>query len=86
MGSEWLEDHTAQRKAEVYSCTICKKLFKATEFVEKHLRNKHGDDLRAAMLEATYFYNYLRHRHRPVFGITKPGSTSSRARGRPVAP
>jgi hypothetical protein len=74
--AEWLEDHTAQRKAEVYSCTVCKKLFKSAGYVEKHLKNKHPEELATAMREATYFYNYLRHRHRPVFGITKPGSTS----------
>jgi hypothetical protein len=32
-------------KGSVYLCQMCEKKFKSPEFVQKHILNKHGDEL-----------------------------------------
>jgi hypothetical protein len=49
--SRWIGPHIGKEDEAKWRCTLCKKLFKASEFVEKHIVNKHSDDFKSQMEE-----------------------------------
>lgn len=47
-------------------CKICGKKFKGTEFVKKHILNKHEDGTLAVKKEVLFYNNYIKDRKRPA--------------------
>ncbi|EZG55389.1 arsenite-resistance protein 2 [Gregarina niphandrodes] len=55
--SHWLEfaeENTLRVDDEKYRCGICKKLFKGPDYVHKHLKNKHQDEINS-LIKNVYF-------------------------------
>lgn len=44
--SKIVDPHVKQEDEGKFRCKLCSKLFKATSFVEKHVANKHADELK----------------------------------------
>ncbi|KAG8820997.1 hypothetical protein FRC19_008315 [Serendipita sp. 401] len=51
--------HFQREEEGKWRCQICKKLFKATEFVEKHIVNKHAEEVKAQMDEWEIYNNFV---------------------------
>jgi hypothetical protein len=61
------KEKTIQIDTEKFRCSLCSKLFKASEFVHKHFHLKHEEDLQKVTEDVDYFNNYLRDANRPSF-------------------
>jgi len=62
-----LEKHTKRVSESKFRCTICSKLFKAEQYVTKHIGNKHQMDIAKYIADQrlrTMFENYRRDRDR----------------------
>ncbi|KAG8829040.1 hypothetical protein FRC17_007179 [Serendipita sp. 399] len=51
--------HFQQEEEGKWRCQVCKKLFKATEFVEKHIINKHPELVKAELDEWEMYNNFV---------------------------
>ena len=69
---EFCREHTIQIEAEKFRCSLCSKLFRASEFVHKHLHLKHEEELQKLKEDIEYFNNYLRDTNRPSFLVMQP--------------
>jgi len=47
-------------------CKLCGKKFKGTEFVKKHIFNKHEDGILTVKKDVIFYNNYIKDRKRPV--------------------
>eukprot|EP00916_Digyalum_oweni_P027448 GHVL01044911.1.p1 GENE.GHVL01044911.1~~GHVL01044911.1.p1 ORF type:complete len:786 (-),score=117.57 GHVL01044911.1:3158-5515(-) len=79
--SKWLahcDEQTLKVDEQKYRCNLCRKLFKGSEFVHKHLKNKHHESY-SALLQKTYEGlmrdEYLKDPHKMV--IQPPGRTKA---------
>ncbi|GAB0498442.1 hypothetical protein MMPV_009786 [Pyropia vietnamensis] len=80
----WLKEHTKEEEGGRFRCTLPPfKLFKAPEFVHKHLRTKHGEALAkqlAAVDDKIFMQNYLADPHRidanSVYEATAPSASA----------
>lgn len=48
-----------QEEASKYRCKECNKLFKAPEFVVKHITTKHGETIKAKLDEVSQVLSYI---------------------------
>lgn len=63
---QFIKDNTKNPKEDKYECAIEKKKFKAPEFVEKHIHNKHQNLIEDTKKEAICFNNYIMDPKRPA--------------------
>jgi len=67
MLKEFFETKILKESDERYRCELCGKMFKARVFVEKHIQNKHPDNVKEIEVNATdeqFYRNYLTHGQR----------------------
>ncbi|KAI3388792.1 hypothetical protein SNEBB_005232 [Seison nebaliae] len=62
-----IEQHTIKLKEDRYECQLSGKKFKAKEFVQKHIYNKHSDKIDDVRNEVLFFNNYLYDKNRPMY-------------------
>lgn len=43
MTKQYLQDNILEQDVDRYSCKLCAKIFKGSQFVEKHIITKHAD-------------------------------------------
>ena len=48
---EFEEKYTVQEEENKYRCDLCKKLFRGSEFIKKHLVAKHADEINSVVKE-----------------------------------
>ncbi|PVF96753.1 hypothetical protein CPB86DRAFT_736235 [Serendipita vermifera] len=57
--AQLIRPHVGKEDEAKWRCTLCKKLFKASEFVEKHILNKHTEVFKTQMEELEMFNNFV---------------------------
>jgi hypothetical protein len=65
-------------------CTLCGKKFKGSDFVKKHILNKHEEGIQAVKKEVVFYNNYIKDRKRPALP-ERPKSPAKPAPPRHVA-
>jgi len=92
---KYVQDHVSKVEESKYKCELCPKMFKGPDFVAKHIRTKHVEEVQEIEDEITFYNNYIADPHHmlppappqpPLTGPPLIGGLPPAILGRPGVP